>query len=449
MNRGMSSSTEPDDGGNEDEKGALLKGARSVVERAYERAGVSDDLAERLQRPRSALKVSIPVRMDDGSLETFPGYRVRYDNTRGPNKGGIRFHPDVNIDEVQSLAFWMTFKCAVLDLPFGGGKGGVKVDPKQLSPHELERLSRGYIDEVADFIGTNVDIPAPDVNTNDKVMGWMADEYSIIRRQWCPGVITGKPLSMGGSLGRSTATGDGAFHTIRRLLPRLREGDALPASAGETRVAIQGFGNAGAALARRLDELGLRVVAVSDSQKTLFNEDGIDVTAVADHKAAEGELSADQAGKGTDELDRDEVIGIEAEMLVPAALENAIHEENVDDVKAKVVVEVANGPVTPGADSALHEQDVIVVPDILANAGGVTVSYFEWTQNNSGLYWTEEQVRERLRARIENETDHVAATAEEHDVSLRDAAYIHALSRLEDAVQSRGSANYFARERAE
>ena len=403
--------------------------ASGRLEAAIEYAAVSDDTLERLRLPKSVLKVSIPVRMDDGSLRVFPGYRVRYDDTRGPTKGGIRFHPDVNADEVQSLAFWMTFKCAALGLPFGGGKGGVAVDPKELSTAELERLSRGYIDAVADFIGPDVDIPAPDVATNQLVMGWMADQYATIVRRIEPGVITGKPIAMGGSVGRETATGDGAWHVIRTLLPRLLD------DAEEATVAIQGFGNAGQVLAARLHEAGHKVVAVSDSKTALYNAEGIDVPAARQAKA-DGELKAD----GADEISADELLALDVDLLCPSALENAITEDNAGDVRAKVVFEVSNGPVTSAADDILAGNDVTIVPDILVNAGGVTVSWFEWVQNRAGMPWSAEDVAERLEERMVRETEAIAKLAEDEQITLRTAAYAHALRRIGEAVDARGSA---------
>ena len=377
--------------------------------------------------------------MDDGSLRNFPGYRVRYDDTRGPTKGGIRFSPQVNIDEVQSLAFWMTFKCAAVGLPFGGAKGGVTVDPKELSLLELERLSRGYVDQIADFIGPDVDIPAPDVSTNELVMGWMTDEYSKITRALTPAVFTGKPVSLGGSEGRSTATGDGAAFVIERLLPRLRETTDLPDDDEETTVAVQGFGNAGAAIAERMAEAGMKVVAVSDSRTALYDEEGLDVAALAKDKRASGDLDA---GKAT-EIDGEELLALDVDILIPSALEGAIDADNVDDVRAKVIFEVANGPVTPDADASLAERGVIVAPDILVNAGGVTVSYYEWVQNRAGLYWGADEVRERLKKRMEDETDAIWEVASDLDVSLRVAAYVHALRRIGEAVDARGSAERF------
>jgi len=423
--------------------GSLFGGAQRVLDEAFEHADVSADTLERLRLPKSALKVSIPVRMDDGSLRTFAGYRVRYDDTRGPTKGGIRFHPKVNIDEIQSLAFWMTFKCAALGLPFGGAKGGVTVDSKELSLLELERLARGYVDQVADFIGPDVDIPAPDVYTNELVMGWMVDQYSTIKRAFTPGAFTGKPLSMGGSRGRGTATADGAAQVIGQLLPRIREMADLPERVEETTVAVQGFGNAGAVIAERLADAGMKVVAVSDSRTAMHAPEGLDVSPMAERKRFTGELEGEALGGEVSEIEGEELLALDVDLLIPAALEGAINADNVADVRAKVIFELANGPVSPDADSVLLDREVIVVPDILVNAGGVTVSYFEWVQNRAGLPWEEDEVRERLRARMEIETDAIWEIGEDLDVPLRVAAYVHALRRLGDAVDARGSAERY------
>jgi glutamate dehydrogenase (NADP+) len=400
---------------------ARLDAAAAVVE-------VSDDTLERLRLPKSSLKVSVPVRMDDGSLRTFAGYRVRYDDSCGPTKGGIRFHTQVDADEVQSLAFWMTFKCAALGLPFGGGKGGVTVDPKQLSLLELERLSRGYVSAIADFIGPDIDVPAPDVATNELVMGWMMDEYGKITRRIEPGVITGKPLSMGGSAGRSTATSDGAFDVIRTLRSDLDLED------GAT-VAVQGFGNAGAELASLLANDGLTVVAVSDSRGGVHDPGGLDIGQVRERKASEGQVG--------DDISSEELLALDVDLLIPAALEDAITKDNAGDVRARTIVEVANGPVSTEADEILAGNDVTIVPDILANAGGVTVSYFEWAQNKAGLQWEADDVRDRLHKRMVAETKAIAALAEDKGLDLRTAAYAHGLSRINDAVEARGSAARF------
>jgi glutamate dehydrogenase (NADP+) len=424
----------------------LLGDASVHLDEALAQIEVSPDTLERLKHPQSHLRVSIPVRMDDGSLRTFRGYRCRYDDSRGPTKGGIRFHPGVNADEVETLAFWMTIKCAVLDLPFGGGKGGVTVNPKELSLMELERLSRGYVDAVADVIGVDVDIPAPDVYTNEMVMGWMVDQYSTIRRAFSPGVITGKPIPLGGSAGRATATGDGGFHVLETLRERiLPEGDAPT-------VAVQGFGNAGATVALRLHEAGYRVVAVSDSQGAIHAPDGLHIPSVKQVKEESRKLEGVYCeGSVCDAVDHEklsgeELLGLEVDILVPAALENAITEENVDRVRAKVILELANGPVTSAADRTLYERGVVVIPDVLANAGGVTVSWFEWVQNRCGDRWTEEEVARRLEGRMTGETERVWELAEEREVSLRVAAYALALQRIGAAVDALGNRGDFDRD---
>jgi len=414
----------------------LLRDAGRRLEAACALSNVSDEALSRLRQPAASLKVSVPVRMDDGSLRIFPGYRVRYDSTRGPAKGGIRYHPRVDVDEVTTLAFWMTFKTALMDLPFGGGKGGVTVDPKALSMAELERLSRGYVAAVADAIGPDVDIPAPDVATNELVMGWMADEYGKIRREAVPAVITGKPLALGGSHGRSTATSDGAFHVIDTLRT------TLVGHRKEPIVAIQGFGNAGANLASSLSGQGYRVVAVSDSSAAVHDPEGLDVAVLRKHKDESGALTDPPVGR---ELSQpDELLELDVDLLIPAALEGAIHDDNARQVQAGAVVEVANGPVTSAADEILDELGVVVVPDILANAGGVTVSWFEWIQNRQGDRWEAETVATRLQKRIVRETRTVARVAEESEVPLRSAAYVVALERLGAAMDATGTSAIFS-----
>lgn len=426
---------------------SLLSVAQQRLERALPYVSLSADAAERLKRPKLSVTVTIPVRMDNGDLKIFPGYRVRYDDTRGPGKGGIRYHPDVSLDEIETLAFWMTFKCAALDLPFGGAKGGITVDPKDLSRFELERLSRAYIDAIADFIGPDIDIPAPDVYTNQMIMGWMMDQYNIIRRQITPVVITGKPLTMGGSLGRETATAMGTFFLMEAMRPK------FPRLPEQPTVAIQGFGNAGSILAELLFNAGYKVVAVSDSRGAIYSKRGLDIPSVKQFKESTRELKAVYC-TGTvchivdhDTLTNEELLTLGVDILIPAALENQITEANADDVKAPLIVEVANVPITPGADDMLERGGIRVFPDILANAGGVTVSYFEWVQNRTGLYWALDEVNARLQRKMVEEGENVWAMAQEHAISLRTAAYVHALARIGDAMNAKGAKHYYVEAR--
>ena len=412
---------------------SLFDGASARIEAALEHIEISDDIAQQLAQPDTALKVSVPLRHHDGRMKLYPGYRVRYDNTLGPSKGGIRFHPDVNADEVSTLAFWMTMKCAVLNLPFGGGKGGISIDPKALSPAEMERLSRAYIDKVADFIGPNTDIPAPDVNTNPRVMGWMMDQYRIINRAEVRDVITGKPVEMGGSVGRTTATGDGAFHTLSTLM------DRWDRKAGGTTVAVQGFGNAGAQFARLCAQDGYTVVAVSDSGGGIYDASGLDLESVAKAKESDGSVTAADG----EQISNADLVALDVDILAPAALESVITQDNADQVQAEVIIEIANGPIASDADAALNDNGVYVVPDILANAGGVTVSYFEWVQNRQAWYWDADTVAERLETRMVDATRAVAERAEKLDIDYRTAAYVIALEKLEAAATARGTSAFF------
>jgi glutamate dehydrogenase (NADP+) len=414
---------------------AVTGDAAHRFEEACEHAHISPDTRERLTRPKSSLEVAVPLRRDDGSLEVFSGYRVRFDDTRGPAKGGIRFHPDVDLQEITTLAFWMTFKTALMDLPFGGGKGGVAVDPKQLSASELERLSRAYVSAIADVIGPDVDIPAPDVATDEMVMGWMAHEFATIRRGHHPAAMTGKPLALGGIPGRSSATSDGAFHVLEELRSSVLGG------IDEPRVAIQGFGNAGSQLATRLSDAGYLVVAVNDSSAALHDPDGLDVKTLCDHKRETGSLDDGPCGH---RIGPDELLGLDVDVLAPCALEGAVHGDNAGDVRARVVLEVANGPVTADADAILDANGVEVVPDILVNAGGVTVSWFEWMQNRQGERWTAETVADRLAERMLCETRAVVGIANERNLRLRTAAYVHALERLSRAVDATGTVALFS-----
>lgn len=423
----------------------LFEKASQRITEVLNYVDISQDTVETLQYPKAVLIVSIPVRMDNYDLKIFKGYRVRYNDLRGPAKGGIRYHPNVSIDEVKSLAFWMTFKCAALNLPYGGAKGGITVDPKNLSRFELERLSRGYIDAIADFIGPNVDIPAPDVYTNQMMMGWMMDEYSTIKRKITPAIITGKPLSMGGSLGRDTATAMGAFITIETLVPRILQ-RTKPIT-----VAVQGFGNAGAELAELLYNAGYKVVAVSDSRGGIYAKQGLDIPQVKSFKESTRTLKAVYCKESVcnimtdhEEITNEELLTLDVDILAPSALEDQITESNADKVKAKAIFEVANGPVTPAADKILNENGITVVPDILVNAGGVTVSYFEWIQNRTGFYWSLDKINQRLREKMIEETDRIWKIAQEKSIPLRTAAYVHAFRRITEAVNSKGTRDFYA-----
>ena len=415
----------------------LLDRALTRLEEAASHLEIDQDVIEKLKYPRETTKTRLLIRMDDGSRKSFLAWRCRYDDTRGPTKGGIRFHPDSTIEEVETLAFWMTFKCAVMNLPYGGGKGAVRVDPHDLSKSELERLSRAYVQAFANIIGPDRDIPAPDVYTNAMVMGWMADEYNQITGRVTPAVITGKPIALGGSLGRNDATARGGFYLVRHLASELGLDQ-------DHTVAIQGFGNAGQFYARLAVEDGNTVVAVSDSTGAIHRPDGLDVETLIAGKNA-GRHVADMAAElGATVISGDDLIGVEADLLVPAALEDMITRENAGSVKARVVLELANGPVTPDADKVLNEAGIIVLPDILANAGGVTVSYFEWVQNRQGYYWDIDEIHSKLLRMIEREGRAVWEVARDRDVSVRSAAYIHALGRLATAIEAHGTQPFFA-----
>ena len=414
----------------------LFTGARQRLEEAAHYLDVHDDVMEQLRYPKETLAATLHVRMDDGSTRSFKAWRCRYNDTRGPTKGGIRFHPDVNIDEVMTLAFWMTLKCAVANIPYGGGKGGVAVDARALSRTELERLSRAYVQAFARFIGPERDVPAPDMYTNGIVMAWMADEYSKMVGAPTPAVITGKPLALGGSLGRDDATGRGGFIVLKRLEKE------LGLAPGKTRVALQGFGNASFHCARLLHDDGYRIVGLSDSRAAVLDADGIDPYAAMAHKTETGGLAslATSAGRETDNTG---LLTCDCDVLIPAALENQITAENADSVQASVILELANGPTAPEADKRLAAAGKVVVPDILANAGGVTVSYFEWVQNKSGFYWNLAEVQRRLAEVLEPEAERIWALRKDKGIDMRTAAYVHALGRLADAIDARGTKDYF------
>jgi glutamate dehydrogenase (NADP+) len=424
----------------------IFEDAIRRLDRAFQYAEIDQEAVERLKHPKQILEVSIPVRMDDGSLRVFTGFRVRHDDTRGPTKGGIRYHPDVNLAEVKALAFWMTFKCAVAGLPYGGGKGGVIVNPKELSRMELERLTRGFVEQIADFIGPETDVPAPDVYTNAMIMGWMMDEYSKIHRRRTPAVVTGKPIPLGGSLGRDDATGRGAYHCIKELEQKRGW------KPEEIRVAVQGFGNAGQHVARLLQADGYRVLAVSDSRGGIYKSDGFDIPSLIHVKNESRKLAAVYCEESVcevveaDTITNEQLLELDVDLLIPAALENQITKENADRIQAPVIVEVANGPITGDADQILNEKAKLVVPDILANAGGVTVSYFEWVQNKGGYYWTVDEVHSRLHEIMSREFNAVYDFMEQKGIDMRTAAYAIALNRIGEAIASQGTVRYFAGE---
>ncbi len=424
---------------------SVFESAKQRLKQLGEASGVSPHVIESLSRPKQTLSASISVLMDDGSTEYFEAFRCHYSSLLGPCKGGIRYHPNVTRDEVEALALWMTIKCAVVDLPYGGGKGGVIVDPKRLSRMELERLSRGYMRAMADFVGPDKDIPAPDVYTNARIMGWMRDEFEVIKRQKTPAVITGKPVNMGGSLGRDEATGRGAFLVTEFL--RHKEGKA----AEDIRVAIQGFGNAGYNMALLLQQAGYKIVAISDSKGAIYEEDGLDVESVKKSKDQHNVLKSMYCEGSVCELKEHEVISheellaLDVDLLVPAALENAITRANVDSIRAKWITEVANGPISPEADKKLHKKGVVIIPDVLANAGGVIVSYFEWVQNRSGLPWLLEDVRERLKDKLKASFEEMWLYQHTNKKSsLRLAAYAKALTHIQDVIKVCGTKEYYS-----
>ncbi|MFT4880966.1 MAG: glutamate dehydrogenase/leucine dehydrogenase [Natronomonas sp.] len=401
------------------------------LDRIAEAAMLTEQDLELLRQPRRRINANVPVRMDDGSVEVFPSFRVQYNDARGPMKGGIRFHPDVDEDEVDELAFLMTLKCAVVDIPFGGAKGGVQVDPDDLSTGELERLSRAYISEFQNDIGPQTDIPAPDVNTDGQVMAWMRDEYEQVVGRQTPGVITGKPPGLGGSKGRTTATSLGGAEVLDAFLETVDIDGESPA------VAVQGFGNVGSHLARFLHERGYSVVAVSNVNGGLHDASGLAVPELFEEYADTGTLVA----AGATEISNEELLTLDVDVLVPAAIEDQITEENMTEIRADAVLEMANGPTTPTADEYLSGQGIPVVPDILANAGGVTVSYFEWVQNTTNEYWTVDRVQEKLRAQMATAFEAVAQVKAEGDDTRtwREAAYTRAVDAVLQAETYRSN----------
>lgn len=396
---------------------------------AAEKMGLDAGLREVLRRPRRALSMSLPVKMDNGSIRVFEGFRVQHSNARGPCKGGIRYHPTVTFDEVRALASWMTWKCATVNIPFGGAKGGIVCDPKHLSLGELERLTRRYAYEISPIIGPDRDIPAPDVYTDAQVMAWIMDTYSMTHGHSAPGVVTGKPIFLGGSFGRNEATARGCFFVTRCACEKLK------IQLEQATVAIQGFGNAGSIAAELLSQHGSRILAVSDTRGGILNRTGLDIPALLAHKAHTGSVVG---FPNSEPISNEDLLELQCDILMPAALENQITLLNADRIRAKIVAEAANGPTTPDADSILHEKGIMVIPDILANAGGVTVSYFEWVQDLQELWWDEDDVNRRLEKIMVKAFSDVYATAERYSADLRTGAYILAIDRVAHATKTRG-----------
>ena len=386
---------------------------------------------ETLKRPKRILIVDVPIERDDGTIAHFEGYRVQHNTSRGPGKGGVRFHQDVTLSEVMALSAWMTVKNAAVNVPYGGAKGGIRVDPKTLSPGELQRMTRRYTSEIGIIIGPNKDIPAPDVNTNEQIMAWMMDTYSMNQGSTASGVVTGKPISLGGSLGRHDATGRGVFVVGCEAIAK--RGIDIKG----VRVAVQGFGNVGGVAARLFAEAGAKIVAVQDHQSTVVREAGLDVVALQTHVLAHGSV-AGFAGAEEELTDRAKFWGVDCDILIPAALEQQINEMNAHMIRAKIILEGANGPTTPGADDILHEKGVLIIPDVIANAGGVTVSYFEWVQDFSSFFWTEDEINLRLTRIMREAFAAVWQLAEDKRVSVRTAAFIMGCTRVLQAREMRG-----------
>ncbi len=396
---------------------------------AAARLGLDEGMQKVLRSPSREIIVHIPIALDDGRLEVFTGYRVQHSIARGPAKGGIRFAPDVSLDEVRALAAWMTWKCAVTNLPFGGGKGGVICDPNLLSPSEIERITRRYTAELFDFIGPEKDVPAPDMNTNEQTMAWIMDTYSMHARHTQTAVVTGKPINLGGSKGRPEATGRGCMIVTEQALRK------LGLERASTRVVIQGFGNVGGMAAKLMSRAGFKVVCIVEYDGAVYNANGLDIPALMKHRNETGSIAEFPGG---DAIDKTEAMFLETDVLLPAAKENVITSENAHRLRTKILCEGANGPTTHVADSILSEKGIFVIPDILANAGGVTVSYFEWVQDRQGYFWNEQMVNDRLEEIMINSFQDVVGYAEKHSVNNRTAAYMLALDRVAYAIKLRG-----------
>lgn len=414
--------------GKKPESTSLLQSTQTVIKEALEKLGYQDSMFELLKEPLRVLTVRIPVRMDNGEVKVFTGYRAQHNDAVGPTKGGIRFHPAVTEDEVKALSVWMTLKAGIVDLPYGGGKGGIICDPREMSFPELERLSRGYVRAVSQLVGPTKDIPAPDVFTNSQIMAWMMDEYSIIREFDSPGFITGKPIALGGSHGRETATAKGVTICIREAAKR--RGIDIEGA----RVVVQGFGNAGSYLAKFMHDMGAKVVGISDAYGALHDPEGLDIDYLLDRRDSFGTVT--KLFKNT--ITNKELLELDCDILVPAAIENQITGENANNIKAKIVVEAANGPTTLEATKILTERGILLVPDVLASAGGVTVSYFEWVQNNQGYYWTLEEVEEKLEHVMVRAFENIYSLSQSRRVNMRLAAYMVGVRKTAEASRFRG-----------
>ncbi|EMR05161.1 NAD-specific glutamate dehydrogenase [Bhargavaea cecembensis DSE10] len=406
----------------------LVTSTQKVIHEALDKLGYDEGMYELLKAPIRMTEVRIPIRMDDGKVKVFTGYRAQHNDAVGPTKGGVRFHPGVSADEVRALSMWMTMKAGIVDLPYGGGKGGIICDPREMSMGELERLSRGYVRALSQVMGPAKDIPAPDVMTNAQIMAWMMDEYSRIDEFNSPGFITGKPIVLGGSQGRDRATAEGVIISIREAAKR------IGIEVEGARVIIQGFGNAGSYLSKFLHDAGAKVIAISDAYGALHNPDGLDIDYLLDRRDSFGTVTT----LFEDTITNDEMFKLDCDILVPAALENQLHEGNAHDIKAKIVVEAANGASTSEATKIMTERGIFLVPDVLASAGGVTVSYFEWVQNNQGYYWTEEEVHEKLYQKMTEAFENVYNTAKSRNIDMRLAAYMVGIRRTAEAARFRG-----------
>lgn len=406
----------------------LFTSTQEVIKEALHKLGYDEAMYELLKEPVRMLTVRIPVKMDDGTTKVFTGYRAQHNDAVGPTKGGVRFHPMVTEEEVKALSMWMTLKCGIVDLPYGGGKGGIICDPREMSMGEIERLSRGYVRAISQIVGPTKDIPAPDVFTNAQIMAWMMDEYSRMDEFNSPGFITGKPIVLGGSQGRDRATAEGVTIVIQEAAKK--RGIQIEGA----RVVIQGFGNAGSFLAKFMHDLGAKVIGISDAHGALYDPNGLDIDYLLDRRDSFGTVTT----LFEDTITNKELLELECDILVPAAIENQITAENAHNIKAKIVVEAANGPTTSEATKILTERGILLVPDVLASAGGVTVSYFEWVQNNQGYYWSEEEVREKLYRKMVDAFDAVYTTATNRNINMRLAAYMVGVRRTAEASRFRG-----------